>query len=181
MHGWIPTYASLCRQGREPSSICPQCQSTVETKEHVLICPSSEATHHWTLLLNTQFWSMRLKVKNQVMSLYKCPPKLNSSYRKIKDVPLSERLSQNTSQLQQWLWQIDHQIKSTKYIAATKENTQMSIHTYCGPRSFTRHGMTACANTLLREKNCFYGISAKVFPLLKTSFLHRLQLFFLDS
>ncbi len=59
MHEWIPTYASLCRQERESSSICPRCHSTVETKEHLLICPLPEAIHHRILLLNTFINTLR--------------------------------------------------------------------------------------------------------------------------
>jgi len=43
MHGWIPTYSQLCRQGREQSSVCPRCRSTVETFDHVFVCPDTQA------------------------------------------------------------------------------------------------------------------------------------------
>jgi hypothetical protein len=44
IHGWHPTYATLCRQGQTPSPICPQCSSTVETSTHILVCPCPQAT-----------------------------------------------------------------------------------------------------------------------------------------
>ncbi len=43
IHGWIPTYASLCPQGREPTSICPRCASQVETTEHFHQCTDDKA------------------------------------------------------------------------------------------------------------------------------------------
>jgi len=50
-HGWIPTYAILCWQGRAPSPICPRCQSNVETPDHVHICPAPPATLQWSTIL----------------------------------------------------------------------------------------------------------------------------------
>jgi len=44
IHGWIPTYGMLCRQGRESSPLCSRCSSTVETWDHVFSCPDSQAT-----------------------------------------------------------------------------------------------------------------------------------------
>lgn len=38
IQGWIPTSASLSRQGREESPIFPRCQSTVETIDHIHQC-----------------------------------------------------------------------------------------------------------------------------------------------
>jgi len=40
LHGWAPTYASLCRQGRSHTSICPRCNVHVETTAHVYSCPA---------------------------------------------------------------------------------------------------------------------------------------------
>jgi hypothetical protein len=50
IHGWVPTYASL-RQGREPSPICPQYQSTTKTTDHILQCPGAHARNNRQLLL----------------------------------------------------------------------------------------------------------------------------------
>lgn len=51
IHGWVPTYGDLCRQGRAHESICPRCKSTVETQEHVLMCPSPSAVESGNLSL----------------------------------------------------------------------------------------------------------------------------------
>ena len=51
IHGWIPTYGTLCRQGRESSPLCPRCNSTVETCDHIFNCPHPLAieSHHVAL------------------------------------------------------------------------------------------------------------------------------------
>lgn len=46
IHGWIPTYGILYRQGREPSPLYPRCTSTVETWKHVFSCPNFQATEN---------------------------------------------------------------------------------------------------------------------------------------
>jgi len=38
IHGWKPTYASLCRQGRMHSPMCAQCHEHIETAAHIIIC-----------------------------------------------------------------------------------------------------------------------------------------------
>jgi ABC-type transporter Mla MlaB component len=38
IHGWLPTYALLCCQGRESSSLCPRCALRVETIDHIHQC-----------------------------------------------------------------------------------------------------------------------------------------------
>jgi ribonuclease HI len=38
IHGWIPTFSALCCQGRHATPICPRCQQTVETPDHVYQC-----------------------------------------------------------------------------------------------------------------------------------------------
>ncbi len=55
IHWWIPTYAMLCRQGRESFPLCPCCQSTIETPEDVISCSNGDAislcmTHLHTFL-----------------------------------------------------------------------------------------------------------------------------------
>jgi hypothetical protein len=40
---WMPTYASLCHQGRSHTSICPRCNSAVETSSHILVCSNESA------------------------------------------------------------------------------------------------------------------------------------------
>jgi hypothetical protein len=40
---WIPTYSNLCRQGQEPSPICPRCMGAIETSNHVHQCPDPQA------------------------------------------------------------------------------------------------------------------------------------------
>lgn len=53
IHGWIPTYGHLCRQGRAQGSICPRCSSTVETTVHVSIRPAPSAVANRMTHLNT--------------------------------------------------------------------------------------------------------------------------------
>jgi hypothetical protein len=36
-------YSSLCHQGRSHTSVCPRCQTFVETSSHVSICPAESA------------------------------------------------------------------------------------------------------------------------------------------
>jgi hypothetical protein len=43
IHNWIPTYSVLCRQGREPSPLCPHCCQAIETSDHIWNCPYAEA------------------------------------------------------------------------------------------------------------------------------------------
>jgi hypothetical protein len=43
IHGWMPTYAILCRQGRSSSSLCPRCHTQVETPSHVFKCQANQA------------------------------------------------------------------------------------------------------------------------------------------
>jgi len=43
LHGWVPTYSSLCCQGRSHTSVCLCCQTFVETSSHVSICPAESA------------------------------------------------------------------------------------------------------------------------------------------
>jgi hypothetical protein len=51
MHKWIPTYSTLCRQGRESSPLCPQCKSQIETWNHVYSCSDPTAMeYHRTAL-----------------------------------------------------------------------------------------------------------------------------------
>ncbi len=103
------------------------------------------------------------------MSLYKCPPKLNSDYRKIRAVPLHERLSRSTTQLQQWLSQVNHQIQTTKYNAATKKMLKFPyVHIVVPDRL---PDLTLCAKTPLGEKPLFWNICYQVLPLLTTSFI----------
>jgi hypothetical protein len=40
----MPTYATLCRQGRSNTSICPRCNNQVETRTHVFLCENETAT-----------------------------------------------------------------------------------------------------------------------------------------
>lgn len=46
IHGWIPTYVSLCRQGRMHSLICLQCKEHIESSDHIRVCdhPSEKVT-----------------------------------------------------------------------------------------------------------------------------------------
>jgi hypothetical protein len=58
IHGWIPTYSSLCRQGKEPSPLCPRCKSRVESWEHILECPNHQAVESRRDALKTFLSSM---------------------------------------------------------------------------------------------------------------------------
>jgi len=53
MHGWVPTYTSLCRQGRETSSLCPRYHGRVETVDHIHICAHPWATQCCQTLLHS--------------------------------------------------------------------------------------------------------------------------------
>jgi hypothetical protein len=41
IHGWNPSLAILCHQGRAPSPICSRCSSATETNSHIIQCPNS--------------------------------------------------------------------------------------------------------------------------------------------
>jgi hypothetical protein len=43
IHNWIPTNSVLCRQGRKPSSLCPQCRQEIETSDHIWSCQQVDA------------------------------------------------------------------------------------------------------------------------------------------
>ncbi len=51
IHNWDPTYSTLCRQGHEPSPLCPRCQKAIETNLHVWTCQQPLAVTRRTLLL----------------------------------------------------------------------------------------------------------------------------------
>jgi len=53
IHGWIPTYEFLHRQGRHDSPICPRCSSYPETHSHVYQCLATGAVKFRTIALNT--------------------------------------------------------------------------------------------------------------------------------
>jgi hypothetical protein len=40
IHGWNPTLAILCHQGRALSSVCSRCNTTTETIDHIIQCPN---------------------------------------------------------------------------------------------------------------------------------------------
>jgi len=67
MHDWIPTYSTLCRQGREPSPICPRCCLTVGTPSHILVCHDTSATCNQSLYLQ-QFLFALVKLTHQFFS-----------------------------------------------------------------------------------------------------------------
>jgi hypothetical protein len=62
IHNWIPTYSTLCRQGRETSSLCPRCTLWVETPDHVNQCENKEAIQKRITLLNG---FLQLMIKQQ--------------------------------------------------------------------------------------------------------------------
>jgi hypothetical protein len=43
IHGWNPMYATLCRQGRESSPLCPRCCRMTDITTHFLQCPHPDA------------------------------------------------------------------------------------------------------------------------------------------
>lgn len=53
IHDWQPTYGVLCHQGRERSSLCPRCQATVETADHINTCPEKNTEKCWISNLQT--------------------------------------------------------------------------------------------------------------------------------
>jgi len=53
IYDWIPTYGTLCRQGRTHSALCPRCQSRVETITHIQQCPDNQAQSARINLLKT--------------------------------------------------------------------------------------------------------------------------------
>jgi hypothetical protein len=53
IHNWIPTFSSLCPQGRESSPVCQRCQLAVKTPEHVLICGDQKAVTYWSTILHS--------------------------------------------------------------------------------------------------------------------------------
>jgi len=68
IHKWIPTHASLCRQGREHSPLCPRCGSTVETEDHVFKCPDNNARTQCMDLLQAFLQSL-LTVNKSILLL----------------------------------------------------------------------------------------------------------------
>lgn len=51
VHNWTPTYAHLCQQGHEATSLCPRCFNRVEITNHVYQCPNPETTAKYEALL----------------------------------------------------------------------------------------------------------------------------------
>ncbi len=60
IHGWLPTYGSLCGQGRRSDPIWPRCQATTETPEHFLICQHPMAVSKRHDLLNIFLHNLNL-------------------------------------------------------------------------------------------------------------------------
>jgi hypothetical protein len=50
IHGWSPTYATLCHQGWQHLAICPCCQTTVDST-HLLKCPATSTIKSHELAL----------------------------------------------------------------------------------------------------------------------------------
>jgi hypothetical protein len=65
IYGWMPTYAILFRQGQSSSSLCPRCQTQVETSSHVFKCQATQAIQQCLLHL-TAFLTALNKLKTPV-------------------------------------------------------------------------------------------------------------------
>jgi hypothetical protein len=69
IHGWMPTYAILCRQGRSNTSICLCCNLQVETASHVFKCHAPQAIQQCSSHLATFLSSLiKLKIPVQVIA-----------------------------------------------------------------------------------------------------------------
>jgi hypothetical protein len=82
MHGWVPTYASLCRQGWEHSSLCPRCNCRVETVDRIHICAHPSATQCHQTLLQT-FLSSLSKMHTPMQIIYV----LNNKLSQVLELP----------------------------------------------------------------------------------------------
>jgi len=65
IHDWMPTYSSLCRQGRESTALCPRCRTTVETPAYIYTFPDESSSTNWRELLSSFIES----IKNSVPQL----------------------------------------------------------------------------------------------------------------
>jgi hypothetical protein len=73
------------------------------------------------------------RVQDHVTALYKYPPKLHHWYKRIRAIPLKDRLTRSTAHLKQWIAKVDHQVKATKYIEEISNARQRSFYLYCRP------------------------------------------------
>ncbi len=87
---WIPTYSSLCWQGREYTSICPRCNLAVEIPTHVYQCPDPTVVTNRMKLL-TLFLSQLVNIHTPIhiiISLeYKLSLTLDIPYSRIYSAP----------------------------------------------------------------------------------------------
>jgi hypothetical protein len=68
IHDWVPTFLPLCRQGREPSPLCPRCNQSVETPSHVIQCPHPDAISCRVQVLSN-FLSHLVKIHTPILSV----------------------------------------------------------------------------------------------------------------
>jgi hypothetical protein len=70
IHNWVPTYASLCRQGREHSPYCLRCHSQIKTTDHVFQGSDPMATTNHNVLL--QIFLQNLVQANMPIHIIVC-------------------------------------------------------------------------------------------------------------
>lgn len=69
IHGWMPTYAILSRQGRSETPLCPCCNTRVETSPHVFTCQETQAITQRISHLTTFLSALhKLKTPIQLMA-----------------------------------------------------------------------------------------------------------------
>jgi hypothetical protein len=77
---------------------------------------------------------LRERVITDVTNIYQSPPKLHSRSPKVLSIPLEVRLRRITSSLQQWMVQLDHQIKVSKKLNISDLDSQFTWH-----QAFSEH------------------------------------------
>ncbi len=70
----------------------------------------------------------RAAIIRQISVLYKTPPVLAKRYACITEIPFETRIRKTTTQLQQWMDRVKHQIKMSQYLCNPRFPGQLTLH-----------------------------------------------------
>jgi hypothetical protein len=70
---------------------------------------------------------LRAMVEDKVIQIYNKPPKLAPRYQRITDIPLQHQLNRSTTELQDWVSRIQHQVKVTEFLNVIRPPGQLTL------------------------------------------------------
>jgi hypothetical protein len=77
----------------------------------------------------------RMKIQDQVLHLYRHPPRLASRYSSIRKIPLQDRLKKSTTHLKHRISRIQHKAKVSDLLRTKDRKKQCCILSYCWRRN----------------------------------------------